>query len=123
MSGLDYALGLGLPCFPCWNCPRDPEHDKTPLTRNGFKDASDDPAKIRGWFSGTRNPLIGVPTGAASGFDVLDIDPRHGGQLWLEANRRHLPETRVHQTRSGGQHWLFAAHPKLRCSTSKIAPG
>jgi hypothetical protein len=31
--------------------------------------------------------LVGVPTGAASGFDIIDIDPRNGGAEWY-----HSPE-------------------------------
>jgi hypothetical protein len=28
--------------------------------------------------------LIGVPTGEISGLAVIDIDPRHGGETWLD---------------------------------------
>jgi hypothetical protein len=81
-----------LPRFPCRRS------DKAPLTKRGFYDARvavDD----RGW------PLVGVPGGAASGIDFLDIDPRHGGHLWLAKQR--MPVTRVHRTRGGGWHYLF----------------
>ena len=37
-----------------------------------------------GWlWRRTPGPLVGVPTGAASGFDVLDIDIKTGGVDWL----------------------------------------
>ncbi|WP_148360731.1 bifunctional DNA primase/polymerase, partial [Acidisphaera rubrifaciens] len=67
--------------------------------------------------------LIGMPTGEASGLDVLDVDPRHGGDVWHAANMHRLPETRLHRTQSGGLHLLFIHAPGVRNSESKIAPG
>ena len=58
-----------------------------------------------------------------NGIDALDIDPRHGGNVWHEEHRKELPNTRTRQTRSGGLHILFKAHPGLRNSAGKIAPG
>src|SRR5262249_6677477 len=63
---------------------------------------------------------IGVPTGAASGFDVLDVDP--AGQEWLRANEHRLPPTRRHDTRRG-THLLFQYVPGLRGSVGRVAPG
>lgn len=118
---LSYALDLGLPVFPCRDTPENKTTDKTPLTRNGFHDATTDPTKIREMFA--RRCLIGVPTGDVSGIDVLDVDPRNGGRGWYEANKHKLPATRIHRTRSGGIHLLFKHLAGLRNSTSKIAPG
>jgi hypothetical protein len=120
---LAYALGLGLPAFPCRNTPENKKTDKTPLTKNGYLDASADPGKVREMFTRCDGCLIGVPTGAISSFDVLDVDPRNGGQEWYEAHKSKLPATRAHRTRSGGLHLLFKHLDGLRCSTSKIAPG
>ena len=117
------ALDLGLPVFPCRNTPENKATDKTPLTKNGYLNASDDPGKIRAMFTRRDGCLIGVPTGAISSFDVLDVDPRNGGREWYEAHKSKLPATRAHRTRSGGLHLLFKHLDGLRCSTSKIAPG
>ena len=38
--------------------------------------------------------LTGVPTGEASGLDVIDIDPRHGGNECLFENRHRLGSSR-----------------------------
>jgi len=66
-------------------------------------------------------PLVGVPTGEANGFDVLDIDLAALG--WRDQNRERFPLTQVHTTRSGGWHFLFKHHDGLRNSASRIAPG
>jgi Bifunctional DNA primase/polymerase, N-terminal len=111
------ALELGLPCFPCNT------EDKSPLTRNGFKDASAEPAIVRAMFAPHKDCLIGVPCGEIAGFDALDVDPRNGGGQWYEQNKPNLPETRVHNTRSGGLHIFFKWLPGLGPSSGKIAPG
>jgi hypothetical protein len=116
VSIIDLALELGLPCFPC-------RADKKPITAHGFEDASDDPDAIRKMFPPRPGCLIGVPTGAASGIDILDVDPRHGGHVWYAAHKEKLPPTRIHRTRSGGLHRLFRHMDGLRNSTAKIAPG
>jgi hypothetical protein len=113
------ALALSqaeIPVFPCR------AETKGPATRHGFKDASRDCDAICKWFA-REDRLVGVPTGPLSGFNALDIDPRHGGDKWLAENRPKLPVTRVHTTRSGGQHWLFHHHPGVRNSESRVAPG
>jgi hypothetical protein len=95
-----------LPIFPC-------NEAKEPLVARGFKSARLN-VKHDGW------PLIGFPTGEASGIDVLDVDPR--GRAWFDANFDAMPQTRAHQTQRG-LHLLFAHAPGLRCSTSGIADG
>jgi hypothetical protein len=117
MSLVDTAIQLAAwaPVFPC-------RPDKRPACPLGFKAATSDPVEIRRLFNGSSS-LIGVPTGEASGFDVLDVDPRHGGDEWEEQNRHRLPETRIHQTMNGGRHWLFRHVEGVHNSASAIAPG
>jgi hypothetical protein len=105
---------LGYAVFPC-------REDKAPACPRGFHDATKDPEAVRRLFALPGAALIGVATGAASGIDVLDLDPRNGSDAWDGAGR--LPPTTVHSTRSGGTHWLFRHRPGLRCSASRIAPG
>ena len=92
--------------FPC-------DQSKRPLTsawqRNAARDDYSD------W------PLVGVPTGEANGFDVLDIDL--DGTAWWDAHRAELPTTQIHTTRSGGAHLLFKHAEGLRCSVGRIATG
>jgi hypothetical protein len=118
-AGLSWALklaSLGLPSFPC-------AENKRPTTPNGFKDATRDPEGLRRLWRQHPGQLVGVPTGEASGLDVLDIDPRHGGDVWFRHHKGQLPSTRVHGTRSGGLHFLFRHKPNLRCSVGRVARG
>jgi hypothetical protein len=113
------ALALadrGKPVFACGA-------DKRPVTRNGFHAATTDPATIRRMFAHPAAELIGLPTGPASGIDVLDIDPRNGGLAWLEANLDRIAPTRCHVTKSGGYHLIYRHDSRVRCSASRIAPG
>lgn len=98
----DDALALaaeGWRVFPC-------APDKSPLTPNGFKDATDDAEAVASWrWDGA---LIGaaIPDGQV----VLDVDPRNGGDETMRAFKDaglKLPRTRVVQTGSGGTHYYF----------------
>ena len=85
----------------------------------GCLDATTDAAKIREWWGAYPAANIGLATG--HGFFVLDIDPIHQGDLWLESVT--LPDTIQQQTGSGGTHFLFAGPPTIPNSGGKIAPG
>ena len=115
---LSIALVLGSPCFPCLA-------NKRPATLHGFLDASSDPDKVRELWSRYPGPLIGVPTGAISGLDVLDLDlVKHAEAAnWLKENREWLPVTRVHRTRSGGLHILFTHATAVRNSQGRVCAG
>jgi Bifunctional DNA primase/polymerase, N-terminal len=106
----------GIPVFPC-------AANKCPTTPSGFKDASTEPDEIRRLWR-VYPGLVGVPTGKGSGFDALDLDIKHQeARDWWRDNRHRLPQTRIHRTRSGGLHPLFAHNDVVRCSASKIARG
>jgi hypothetical protein len=115
-DALAAALALGLPVFPC-------RASKKPACPHGFRDAVIDADEIEQLWDRHPGPLIGVPTGTATGFDVLDVDTSKGGAQWLDAHRHRLPMTRTHRTRSGGWHLLFACRPGLRNSAGQIAAG
>ena len=111
------ALASAYPCFFC-------AYDKAPTCPHGFKDASRDPAVLQVLWTNYPGPLIGVPTGAVSGIDVLDIDAKHPeARGWWAANRTRLPLTRVHRTRSGGLHLLFRHAGGVNCSAGRIVRG
>lgn len=67
--------------------------------------------QVRRWWPPGCTDGIGLATGKASGVWVLDIDPRHDGDVSLaEIVRRNseLPETLTSLTGGGGQHYFFA---------------
>ena len=82
-NNLQVALALaaiGIPVFPCREKAETINgklrKEKSPATKNGFKDASTDASQIRLWWKRRPYALVGMPTGAASGFAVIDLD-RH----------------------------------------------
>ena len=103
-AALDYAA-RGLPVFPC--VPR----GKTPAVARGFHSATTNPATIRRyWTDPDRN--VAIPTGASSGFWVLDIDGDEGEASLraLEAQHGAIPKTRSVVTSRGRHAWF--AYPR-----------
>jgi hypothetical protein len=112
-------VGRGLPVFPC--------NGKRPHTEHGFHDASTDQATVLAWWSRWPRASIGIPTGAASGIDVLDVDVQHGGGGTLTAlEREHgkLPATVEVLTPSGGRHyWFQHGEQTLKSGAGVLGPG
>ena len=100
----------GVPVFPCV------VEGKRPLTRRGFLDASSDPEQVAAWWSRTPDANIGIPTGAASGVVVVDVDV-HGPHDGRAAYRRATQEGFLDgagllvRTPTGGAHVYFPATP------------
>jgi hypothetical protein len=118
-ASLAYAA-RGWPVFPV------KARGKDPLTSRGFYDATTRGPAIEERCRRWPRANIGVPTGPASGFDVLDIDPKHGGDESLaaiEAQHGRLPHTVRAFTGSGGLHILFAHHPGVTNRRGTLPPG
>ena len=90
----------------------------------------------KGWCyddaSLVRNPSMneGIPTGRGAGIFVLDVDPKHGGDVSLrelEQKRGPLPKTYHVGTPGGGTHHYFKYFAQdedtIPNSAGKIAPG
>src|SRR5680860_957244 len=95
-----------IPVFPCV------PGEKRPLTAHGFQDATSDPATVASWWSRWPTANIGIPTGAASGIDVVDVDVHPGGsgfQGFDRARRSDLVTgwAWMLRTPSGGLHAYF----------------
>src|SRR5690625_2101007 len=68
---LDAARSLalaGLPVIPC--VPR----EKSTLSRRGFHDTTTDLDQVSAWWDRRPSANIAIPTGPASGIEVVDID-------------------------------------------------
>ena len=116
-AALGYA-GRGLPVFPC--------KGKRPHTEHGFHDASTDTATVLAWWQRWPTASIGIPTGAASGIDVLDVDVQHGGAgtlAGLERERGKLPATVEVLTPGGGRHYWFKHGRELKSTAATLGPG
>ena len=83
-----------------------------------------DPAAVHALFARAPHAkLVGVPTGPATGFLVVDIDPAKGGDVWEAQHRDQLPDTLIHQTQHQGRHYVLRHVAGIHNSVSKIAPG
>lgn len=103
------ALELDWPRFPC-------AADKSPLTKNGFKDATPD-------YDVASAPMVGLAI--PDGYLVIDIDPRNGGQDTIRRLKREgyrFPLSRRVRTGSGGQH-IYLRVPEGIELRDKLGPG
>lgn len=82
---------------------------KHPLTAHGVKDATTDIATLAAWWTLWPEANIGM---ALDGYVVVDVDPRNGGDVGLEAieaQRGPLPDTWLALTGGGGTHRIYRA--------------
>lgn len=106
-AALAWAVGEGFAVFPIVY------GKKTPATKNGFKDATRDPERIRELFPPGRKHNLGIATGEVSGIVVIDVDTyKEGAEDTLKALEEELgplPATLTVQTRTGsGRHYTYA---------------
>lgn len=88
---------------------------KHPRTSHGHKDGTTNTEQISKWWAAKPFSNIGLVTGKISGFFVLDIDPRNGGEESLEELERiygKIPKTKLVLTGGGGQH-LYFSYPRV----------
>jgi hypothetical protein len=115
-AAVRYATA-GMPVFPC-------DKEKSPLTENGYLNATTHIPQVRRWWARWENALIAIPTGRVSKLLVLDVDGDEGRDALHDLERRHepLPVTANATTPGGGEHFYFR-YPavEVRCSVSKLA--
>jgi len=82
---------------------------KTPLTSNGFKGASNDLKTIESWWRKWPDANIGIATGADSGVWVLDIDGAEGEASLKALEQKHgsISQTVEVISGGGGRHLYF----------------
>ncbi|MGC8489899.1 MAG: bifunctional DNA primase/polymerase [Clostridia bacterium] len=107
---LHYPTDAGCSCVRGSDCPSPSKH---PMIRDWVTRASTDTQDAGRWWHGTESgPNIGILTGSRSGLLILDVDPRHGGDVSLETLEERwgcLPDTVVSMTGGGGRHFWFQA--------------
>ena len=121
-AALEYAED-GIPVFPC------KPGGKAPLTERGHLDATTDRRQIHAWWNRWPNANIAVPTGARSGFFVVDVDKDSWGFGTLDALEERfgeLPPTRTVKTGRDGMHYYFR-YPDdgtvIPNSSGRLGPG
>ncbi|MDJ0288209.1 MULTISPECIES: bifunctional DNA primase/polymerase [Bacillus] len=133
-AAIAYASKLNWSVFPlhtpngklcsCHN-PNCQSVGKHPRTKNGLKAASTNLEVIREWWEKWPEANIAIATGQESGFVVLDVDPRHGGEGSLDLLKNQygsLPNTIEAITGGGGRHILFKNPGQVKNKTN-ILPG
>lgn len=105
-TAAEHIGGGDIPVFPCV------PGGKRPLTVHGFQDASSDTDIVRSWWRRWPDANIGVPTGSASGIDVVDVDVHDTGSgfaAFEHARRAGFVEgwAWLVRTPSGGLHAYF----------------
>jgi Bifunctional DNA primase/polymerase, N-terminal len=134
-AAIEYA-GWGWPVFPlkagcgitnCRHCtPLSPCGKKPAVPKSiggqGFKDAKTDVNRIGRWWQRHLAHNIGLATGHR--FDVIDIDPKHGGvQSFLKLLQdKDLPDCHgIAVTASGGMH--LYVKPTGKGNFANLRPG
>lgn len=98
----------GVPVFPCV------PGEKRPLTKRGFHDATTNVDQVLAWWRRWPAANLAIPTGPASGIEVVDIDVASTGS-GFSAFQRARREGLVHgwaalvRTPSDGLHVYFPA--------------
>jgi hypothetical protein len=135
---LVYYTAISWAIFPCWpvdeagvclckagaGCTSPGKH---PYPPDGLKAASADAARVLAFHLQRPHFNWAVRTGAVSGIDVVDEDPKHGGPEnlagLLDQLGVTLPETIEAQTGSGGSHRYLAHREGMRNSAGRVAEG
>ncbi len=108
----------GVPVFPCVPGAKNPllkPDEENPKSRpGGFRMATTDARQVAAWWRRWPTANIGVPTGTASGVDVVDVDRKPGGDGFAAFGRARrgglVPGwLAVVRSASGGAHFYFPA--------------
>lgn len=99
---------------------------KHPRIKEWQNNCSSDPSVIDNWWKNWPDANIGLATGNASGFFVLDVDLHHGGKESMqELVKRYgsLPKTLASNTWDGGYHLFFKSPAFKVANRVNILPG
>lgn len=99
---------------------------KHPRISDWQKNCTNKPSEIEDWWKKWPKANIGLATGGASGFFVLDVDPRHGGKESLQAlvkKNGNFPKTLASHTGGGGYHIFFKNPEAVLKNKVNICPG
>ncbi len=106
-----WIAATGVPVFPCV------PGGKRPLVEHGFHEGSTDARQVAAWWRRWQTANIGVPTGATSGVDVVDVDRKATGSGFAAFDRARQAGlvsawAALVRTPSGGMHAYYPADPE-----------
>ncbi len=101
---------VGVPVFPCV------PGGKRPLVEHGFHEASAEVGQVAAWWRRWSTANIGIPTGAASGVEVVDVDVHAAGTGFPAFRAAHREGhaagwAALVRTPSGGVHAYYPVDP------------
>lgn len=124
---LHYPTGDGCSCLSERGVDeRCHDQGKHPAVKGGARAGTTDADRIRRWWA-KRAWNVGICTG--DGLLVVDIDPRHAGDIgleWIEAKHGRLPVCVEALTGGRGRHLFFRYDPasgRVPCSAGKLGAG
>ncbi len=119
MNNLETALSWSSfrKVFPVYECDTwrsgELRARKTPVTTHGHLDATQDPEKIKGWWTNEPSRLVGI--WLENEVVVLDIDidleGREDGYERIREDGLDIPNTFWVETPSGGRHYFYSLDP------------
>ena len=112
-------IAKGIPVFPLV------PNDKRPATKHGLNDASKDPAQIAEWIKKHPGANIGIPTGAASGLVVVDLDVKEhldGRDNIKELKGYEQFDPTIYVTTPRGGVHIYFRNPSVRVKSRQDNP-
>lgn len=111
----------GVPVFPCVPGAKNPllkpDEENPQAQPGGFHAATTETRQVAAWWRRWPSANIGIPTGAASGVEVVDVDRKPGGDGFAAFERARraglMPGwLAVVRSASGGAHFYFPSNPE-----------
>lgn len=117
-SAAKYYASMGWEIFPC------KAGQKTPLTKNGVKDATNDIEQIREWWQRWPDANIALACGPGSGVAVVDVDVKGKSNGFDEIHSRgmSIPPTLEQLTPTNGMHYFYKWDESIR-NKNNFIPG
>ncbi len=110
-------------CSKKENCSSPGKH---PMTRSGYKDATDDLDFLLEFFRKHPGANLAIATGRISGIVVFDVDPRNGGNATFEKlglTEEDLKDVPRVRTGGDGWHYYFRYPSSGMPKASQLGPG
>ncbi len=103
-----------------------PTKNKKPMIKDWPNMATDDPAKIKEYFSMPGVDGIGLPTGKINDIEVIDFDnkdiPIDALIEIIQDNHGPLNETLISETKNGGRHFIYKYSGNLKTGSKIFGP-